>query len=379
MMKSLKMNHFMIKMMIMILMIIIRQFKISKKKKSIVDDKFFKLSELDEFLKSEDKKEAKLKSKQTESNFSDDDYDDDDESIDLFKEIPDEPKEDDIDEAMLIKYEDFFDAPYNEEDNEFNDNDEIQNKSIENEEFDNEEGEEGDEFAEEIDDKMEVDNEFDDEDIEEDVKCAKKKVKFNLTKDESSENDSDENEMEINIEKNEVVKSSLEVRQERLKERIQNLEKEAISEKPWQLKGEVSATKRPQNSLLEEFVEFDVVTRPAPLMTEETTMKLEDIILTRIKDRAWDDVEKKFKPVETPLEYKKKLVMNQEKSKESLAQIYENEYIKQKEPLTTEQNEDKEKEDPPEHIQIREMMHSLFRKLDALSNYHYTPKMVYLF
>lgn len=58
------------------------------------------------------------------------------------------------------------------------------------------------------------------------------------------------------------IKSSLELRQERLKTKIQSLEENLISEKPWQMKGEVSATKRPQNSLLEEVVEFDLTTRP---------------------------------------------------------------------------------------------------------------------
>lgn len=85
-------------------------------------------------------------------------------------------------------------------------------------------------------------------------------------------------------------------------------------------------------------------------------------------------MEKKFKPIETPLEYKKKLILNQEKSKESLSQIYENEYLKQKQALNSENNEREEEEEPKLHVEIREMMHSLFSKLDALSNLHYTPK-----
>lgn len=66
-------------------------------------------------------------------------------------------------------------------------------------------------------------------------------------------------------EENKIL-STLEKRSERLNKRISQLEEDAVSiNKPWPLKGEVTAKDRPQNSLLEEAVEFDVCTRPGKI------------------------------------------------------------------------------------------------------------------
>ncbi|KAG5318748.1 MPP10 protein, partial [Pseudoatta argentina] len=321
-----------------------------KKKSSVVDDKFFKLQELNEYLTKEERKEKQGK----------DNTGSDDESLDLFNEVFEEEDGDNIEK--YIKYADFFDSPESE-------NEQV-NKSQKSDYNDSIKDSEGEGSEEE---EMDLDEE-DEEDQ------TVKKVRFNLTND-SDETDSLENKMNLNkkdkeenMEEDIESKSTLEARQERLSMRIKELEDEAVSEKPWQLKGEVSGSNRPQNSLLEEFLVVDVNRRPAPVITEETTLKLEDIIKQRIKDKAWDDVEKKFKPVETPLEYKKKLILNQEKNKESLSQIYEKEYLRQKQTLDPE-NDEKKEEAPQLHNEIRQMMRSLISKLDALSNYHYTPKM----
>ena len=45
--------------------------------------------------------------------------------------------------------------------------------------------------------------------------------------------------------------------------------------------------------------------------------------------QAFDDVERKVKPKENPFEYKKRITLDQEKSKMSLGEIYEQEYLKQ--------------------------------------------------
>ena len=106
-----------------------------------------------------------------------------------------------------------------------------------------------------------------------------------------------------------------------------------VTDKQWQLKGEVTARTRPKESLLEEYLEFDHTTRQAPVTSETTTEELEEMIKRRIRDKAYDDVERKVKPVEMLYEYKKQVVLDQEKSKIGLGDVYEKEFLKQQDDL----------------------------------------------
>ena len=73
-------------------------------------------------------------------------------------------------------------------------------------------------------------------------------------------------------------------------------------------------------------------------------------------------------------------MLDQEKSKLSLAQVYEEEFMKLAESATAKKpsvgllDKDEEEETPAEVEEIKDMMNSLLRKLDSLTHLNYTPK-----
>ncbi|KAJ8705194.1 hypothetical protein PYW07_011021 [Mythimna separata] len=329
----------------------------SKVKSSIVDDKFFKLQEMEKFLLNEEKNEGKAHAS-----------DSDEESIDMFEDIDDDDGSHDEEGGKEAMYSDFFNQEGEEGDqNDYNDQEE------ENEDELDEEMNDGEENDEELDEEMN-DGEENESDHEPTKENNKKKVRFALEA--SSDDDDDSVDSEVPINNNikqlpDEKKSEFEQRQLRLKQQIEKLEQKTLSDAPWQLKGEVDAMRRPQNSLLEEVVDFDLTSRPPPIITEQTTVTLEELIRRRIKDKAWDDVVKKEKPVDDQLSFRKTVILDQAKSELSLAQVYEAEYLKQKQALSGEVEDEKE---PEAHTEIRDAMNKLFAKLDALCHYHYTPK-----
>lgn len=318
-----------------------------KGRKSVVDDKFFKLAEMEAFLEHAEK-EDKEEEEDDDINYFEDIISDDEEDSEETKVKP-------IKSSRDMTYKDFFD-PVDDD----GDDDLVANGAEEDQE------EEADSAIEEQNEESMSEFEDMDEMVEHmRSKEAPKKVTFSLPDDSETE-DVTEVQLEKDISPSEI-KSSFEKRQEKMSKKIKSLEDALLEEKPWQLKGEVTGQKRPENSLLEETVLFDHAVRMAPVITEETTFQLEDLIKQRILDEAWDDVVPKEKPKEEAFEYKKRISLDHEKSKLSLAEIYEQEYMKLHQQKT-------EEEENPEHKEIQGMMDSLFQKLDALCNFHFTPK-----
>ncbi|KNE56429.1 hypothetical protein AMAG_02238 [Allomyces macrogynus ATCC 38327] len=166
-------------------------------------------------------------------------------------------------------------------------------------------------------------------------------------------------------------KSTFEKQAAEMAKQIEQLEFDAIQEKEWTLRGEVTSKARPVNSLLEQDLEFDTVKKPVPIVSEEFTSTLEDLIKERIIKREFDDVERKV-VVQAPV-YRPREEISDEKSKQSLAELYENEYMQQ----VTQSKSSKVVEALNEqHAEIDKMEKDLFYKLDALSNFYFTPKPV---
>ncbi|KAK7480019.1 hypothetical protein BaRGS_00028752 [Batillaria attramentaria] len=342
-----------------------------KKRKTEVDDKFFKLADMEEFLQQEDEREEKKQKRATRSEEGESsDSEEDDDDIDMFAELP----EDETEEGAM--YNDFFDPPEDEDGPQKKNRTAVEDPAFEDKQ-DKGSMEQSDEDVDDGASDMEDDAESDELEADDGDEPSKKKRKVHFSKDTkgsgqgllSSESEGEDVTEVLDRTKSDADSlSTFEKRQEKLRRQIAAMEDASLQEKPWQMAGEVGATLRPENSLLEEHVSFDHTSRAAPEITEETTKSLEDIIRQRIKDKAWDDVERKHRTKEEPYEFKKRVQLDQEKSKMSLSQIYEQEYLKQQ------AEEEDEVKTNPQHDEIKKMMDTLFRKLDALSNFHYTPK-----
>jgi U3 small nucleolar RNA-associated protein MPP10 len=155
------------------------------------------------------------------------------------------------------------------------------------------------------------------------------------------------------------------------------LEAENVSKKDWMLMGEATSRIRPRDSLLEEDLEFERIMKAVPVITEEVVSSLEDKIKARILEDRFDDVVRKRPVDDKPFLPSRFFELQDTKSKQSLAQIYEDEYTAAQTGGVA--GEDRDGKMRAEHEEITRTWEAISSKLDALSNAHFTPKAVSTF
>lgn len=146
--------------------------------------------------------------------------------------------------------------------------------------------------------------------------------------------------------------------------KVAALESDALAEKDWYLRGEISASSRPKNSALEVDLDFETTVKPPPPPSEEATQDLEEMIKKRIYEATFDDVIKISQTEKTP---KKKLIeLDDKKSSVGLGEIYEKDY------LTAISGTVEDKDEPIRKL-LRAQFESLCSDLDALSHGSFRP------
>lgn len=168
-------------------------------------------------------------------------------------------------------------------------------------------------------------------------------------------------------------RSAHERRQAKLSEEIRKMESELVAKRAWTLSGEASASMRPQNSLLEHDLDFEHAGKPIPVITEETSEEIEDLVKRRIIAGEFDEIVKRRPDANVPADVRRGMIeLDDSKGKQSLAEIYEEEHVKNSNPdaYVSAKDEKLHKEEK----EIDNMWKDLSARLDALSSWHYKPK-----
>jgi U3 small nucleolar RNA-associated protein MPP10 len=166
-------------------------------------------------------------------------------------------------------------------------------------------------------------------------------------------------------------------RQATIKAEVTRLEQENIADKQWMYIGEASARDRPKNSLLEVAEQIDVErsAKPVPIVTEDRTRSLEEIIKQRIIDNNFDDVIRKL-----PSSISQSARATEDdpdmqepgaKPNRGLAEIYEQDHLRKVDPINnpTPLSVASQKQ----HAEIDELWKKLSHQLDSLTSWRFIP------
>ncbi|CUM57569.1 unnamed protein product [Debaryomyces tyrocola] len=166
--------------------------------------------------------------------------------------------------------------------------------------------------------------------------------------------------------------SSYQKQQQQIQAEIAALESELVADKKWTMKGEIASKDRPQDSLLDDpesaSLDFDRTSKPVPVITQEVTESIEDLIKRRIKEGEFDDLPKRIITDISKFHNRQKFELSEQKSSKSLAEIYEDQYN------NVDENKEISEELQKQHDEISELFTKVTHKLDSLCSAHFIPK-----
>lgn len=372
-----------------------------------LDDDFFSIDEFNRLTEAQERQEHSSR-----AHLSGEEEEEDMDGIDLFAPLDEDEGEDEMD-VSEIRYADFFDpikktrsaksvdaSPPRTAQVRFHDQVRVRpikkaksqslagflmdgddEEDANEEEGEDEEEEKEGEEGEEEEDEEEEDEEEDDEEEEDEEEGEEDEAE---EADDDMEGDAAEATagrvaQDLFAEEEQEAPSSMsryEQHQAELAEEIARYEDENVREKDWVLMGEASTRQRPVNSLLEEDLEFERTAKAAPVQTHEHGEGIEAMIKRRILDRHYDDVVRQRELEALPFAASSMLELSDTKSAKSLAELYEEEYqaARGEEAGDGAPRSEADVKLDNDHAALAADMDTLFSKLDALSNAHYTPK-----
>ncbi|OMJ22661.1 U3 small nucleolar RNA-associated protein MPP10 [Smittium culicis] len=343
-------------------------------KKSVVDDDFFSLDQMHKFVEEAEQSEMRdrmilagegdpFESKNDKLNSDESSSEDEDDDLNYFEDM-DEFDEEDGDESDMdpskIKYDDFF-KPVTTSKRAIAK--ESRESHAKRSKFDPKTYKNSEKNATPI-------NESDDESDNQ----AEEGGEYGLNE-EDNDLDIQESEDDLNDSTN---KSTFEIYQQKLNSQISQLEKDAVTKKDWVMTGEVTSRLRPIDSLLGEHLDYDYVQKPVPIITQQVTESLEELIKRRILASEYNDVVRKKQDLDQDYFRSSRADLDDAAPKKSLAEVYEQEYLEQRENSSSHLPGGKKSiytdTELELHKEISSMMKSLTYTLDSLTNFYYTPK-----
>ncbi|KAJ5176441.1 uncharacterized protein N7482_002318 [Penicillium canariense] len=189
--------------------------------------------------------------------------------------------------------------------------------------------------------------------------------------DEESEAEGEEDEQLDEADDSHVPRSTHEKQRARIADEIRRLEAANVAKKEWMLVGEARAVERPVNSLIEEDLDFERVGKPVPVVTNETTEDIEELVKRRILAKEFDEVVRRRPGASDAQPRRGRFELEDTKPQQSLAEMYEADHLR-----ATDSNyvDPKNQKLMRERAEVTDLWKAVSSTLDLLCNWNYKPQ-----